>query len=75
MASMTRQIPKVIALAALILNIPLFASAARADIPEVGDQAPDATLPNQDGQEVRLSDLWSRAPLVIYFYPADFTPG
>jgi AhpC/TSA family len=75
MASMPRQFLTAITLATWILGIPVVASAARSDIPQVGDQAPDATLPNQDGEEVRLSDLWSRAPLVIYFYPADFTPG
>jgi peroxiredoxin Q/BCP len=40
----------------------------------VGDQAPDFTLPDQDGQSVSLHDLrgsW----VVVYFYPADDTPG
>jgi peroxiredoxin Q/BCP len=40
----------------------------------VGDPAPDLTLPDADGQPVRLADFLGR-PLVIFFYPADFTPG
>ena len=42
---------------------------------EVGDQAPDFTLPAQSGEQVRLSDVWRRGPVVLYFYPKDETPG
>jgi peroxiredoxin Q/BCP len=40
----------------------------------VGRSAPDFTLPDQDGQPVRLADLRGRW-VVVYFYPADDTPG
>jgi peroxiredoxin Q/BCP len=40
-----------------------------------GTQAPDFTLPDQDGREQRLSALLGGRPLILYFYPADFTPG
>ena len=40
-----------------------------------GDDAPDFNLPDQDGQEVTLAGLLAEGPLVVYFYPADFTPG
>ena len=40
-----------------------------------GDKAPDFTLPDQDGNDVTLSDLLAEGPLLLYFYPADFTPG
>ncbi len=40
----------------------------------VGDKAPDFALPSQDGQTVQLSALLSEGPVVLYFYPADFTP-
>lgn len=40
-----------------------------------GDNAPDFTLPDQDGTPVRLSELLQGGSLVLYFYPADFTPG
>jgi thioredoxin-dependent peroxiredoxin len=41
---------------------------------EPGDDAPDFTLPDQDGDEVTLSDLRG-APVVLYFYPKAATPG
>jgi thioredoxin-dependent peroxiredoxin len=41
---------------------------------EQGDTAPDFTLPDQDGNEVTLSDLRGR-PVVLYFYPKADTPG
>jgi peroxiredoxin Q/BCP len=41
---------------------------------EAGDQAPDFTLLDQDGNEVTLSDLRGR-PVVLYFYPKADTPG
>jgi peroxiredoxin Q/BCP len=41
----------------------------------IGARAPEFTLPDQDGRNVSLSNLLSRGPLILYFYPADFTPG
>jgi peroxiredoxin Q/BCP len=41
---------------------------------EVGDAAPDFTLPTADGGTVRLSDLRGRH-VVVYFYPRASTPG
>ena len=40
----------------------------------VGEPAPDFTLADQDGQSVSLSGLLADGPIVLYFYPADFTP-
>ncbi len=40
-----------------------------------GTQAPAFTLPDADGTDVSLGDLVAEGPLVLYFYPADFTPG
>ncbi len=39
-----------------------------------GDQAPDFTLPDQDGNPVSLSGLRGKA-VVVYFYPKADTPG
>src|SRR3989304_5233146 len=39
-----------------------------------GTVAPDFTARDQDGNPVRLEDLRGR-PVVLYFYPADDTPG
>jgi thioredoxin-dependent peroxiredoxin len=43
--------------------------------PNVGDRAPDFTLPDGSGAPVRLSELLSRKVVVLYFYPKDETPG
>ena len=47
---------------------------ASESIPQVGQQAPDFTLPSQDSSPVSLRDFrgwW----IVLYFYPRDGTPG
>lgn len=41
---------------------------------DVGQQAPDFTLPDQDDNPVTLSELRG-APVLVYFYPRDETPG
>lgn len=41
----------------------------------IGARAPEFTLPDQDDRNVSLSTLLNRGPLILYFYPADFTPG
>jgi peroxiredoxin Q/BCP len=40
-----------------------------------GGRAPEFTLPDQEGRSVSLSTLLRDGPLILYFYPADFTPG
>ena len=40
----------------------------------VGDPAPDFTLPSSDGGEVTLSSLRG-SKVILYFYPKDNTPG
>ena len=41
----------------------------------MGGRAPEFTLLDHAEQSVSLSTLLWRGPLVLYFYPADFTPG
>ena len=41
---------------------------------ETGQEAPNFTLPNQDGESVALRDLRGRR-VVLYFYPKADTPG
>ncbi len=41
----------------------------------MGGRAPEFTLPDQDEHNVSLSTLLRHGPLILYFYPADFTPG
>ena len=42
---------------------------------EKGERALDFTLPDQDGRERTLTGLLDGEALILYFYPADFTPG
>ena len=41
----------------------------------VGDIAPDFTLPDGVGNSVNLKALLNKGPVVLYFYPADHTSG
>lgn len=40
-----------------------------------GQKAPEFELPDQDGRKQTLKSLLKDGPLILYFYPADFTPG
>lgn len=42
---------------------------------DIGARAPEFTLPDHTGETVSLSTLLRAGPLILYFYPADFTPG
>ncbi|MFC4033021.1 peroxiredoxin [Streptomyces polygonati] len=42
---------------------------------QVGDKAPDFTLPDQSGAPVTLSDRLTQKVVVLYFYPKDNTKG
>lgn len=40
-----------------------------------GTPAPPFTLPDHDGAAVSLADLHRGGPVVLFFYPGDFTPA
>ncbi|MDH3338493.1 MAG: peroxiredoxin [Gammaproteobacteria bacterium] len=42
---------------------------------KAGSKAPEFSLQNDEGVDTTLTDLLQDGPLVLYFYPADFTPG
>jgi peroxiredoxin Q/BCP len=48
---------------------------AHADMPKVGDKAPDFTVGASNGTTVRLKDYVGKGNIVLYFYPKDDTPG
>lgn len=50
------------------------ALSALADMPQVGQKAPDFTLPSQDGSPLGLHNFKGKW-VVLYFYPKDNTPG
>ncbi len=35
--------------------------------PNLGDPAPDLTLPDRGGRPVRLSALWAERPVALFF--------
>ncbi|MGC8548184.1 MAG: peroxiredoxin [Acidobacteriaceae bacterium] len=49
-------------------------AAGKAKLPQVGQMAPNFTLPNQEGAPVRLSSYRGQW-VVLYFYPKDMTSG
>ncbi len=42
---------------------------------QIGDPAPEFTLPAATGENVGLADALKRGPVVLIFYPMDATPG
>lgn len=40
-----------------------------------GNVAPEFILPDETGKDVSLTELLEESALILYFYPADFTPG
>ncbi len=42
---------------------------------EAGQQAPQFACPNQDGDDVSLSQFAGEKNVILYFYPKDDTPG
>ncbi|MBM4406873.1 MAG: redoxin domain-containing protein [Chloroflexi bacterium] len=42
---------------------------------EVGQMAPDFTLPSHDGQKITLSQYRGKQAVVFAWYPAAFTAG
>jgi peroxiredoxin Q/BCP len=42
---------------------------------DTDDKAPEFTLPDQNGHDISLTALLKDGPAILFFYPADFTPG
>ncbi|MCJ7558715.1 MAG: peroxiredoxin [Gammaproteobacteria bacterium] len=40
-----------------------------------GSAAPEFDLPDENGNTRTLAEFVKKGPLIVYFYPADFTPG
>ena len=50
-------------------------TATGSGLPEVGQPAPDFSLPSTDDTDVKLSSFKGKQAVVLYFYPRDDTPG
>jgi AhpC/TSA family len=68
-----RVLPRFVAVALLVLLAGL-ALPGPVSALQVGDKAPDFTLPGPGGAPVKLSDLTAKGPVVLYTFVAAFTP-
>lgn len=50
-------------------------AAFAADMPKVGDKAPDFSVAASDGTTVHLKDYLGKGNIILYFYPKDDTTG
>jgi hypothetical protein len=57
----------------LAIAIAGLALAGPASALEVGDKAPDFTLPAPGGKQVKLSELTAKGPVVLYTFIQAFT--
>lgn len=56
----------------LLASVLLVAGGAAAV--EVGEMAPDFTLPSTTGEKISLSQFRGKQPVLLEFYSADFAP-
>lgn len=58
----------------IVAAVPLALVPATVRALDIGDQAPDFTLPSTDGKKISLSDFAGKKAVLIEFYGADFAP-
>ena len=61
----------VVLIGAVVTQFAAFA----ADMPKVGDKAPDFSVAASDGTTVHLKDFVGKGNIILYFYPKDDTTG
>lgn len=64
-----------ICLSSFSAGAPLFAQAEETVELKVGDKAPEFEAKADDGETWKSADIVGKKILVVYFYPADMTPG
>ena len=57
-----------------VLLASVLAGAGRAAALEIGEKAPDFTLPSTTGKDIGLSQFQGKQLVLIEFYGADFDP-
>ena len=68
------RISLVVLVCAAVIFLGARAFAAADAVPQVGQTAPNFTLPSQEGTDVSLNQYHGKW-VVLYFYPKDQTPG
>src|ERR1700722_12731684 len=57
--------------AVVLAQTPVFS----AEMPKVGDKAPDFSVAASNGKTVELKDFVGKGPIILYFHPKDDTKG
>lgn len=58
-----------------IIIMSFFGFGSKVKALDVGDQAPVHVAADQNGEEIRLADVYAKGPTLVYFYPKADTPG
>ena len=72
MGRFTKRRKRLLVLSLLFLG--LFATADVSSAIEIGDKAPDFTLPSTAGKNISLSQFRGKKVVLLEFYGADFSP-
>jgi hypothetical protein len=67
-----QRLPSLMVLGLLLVSV--LVSTSMATALEVGERAPDFTLPSTTGKEISLSQFQGKQPVLIEFYGQDFAP-
>ena len=66
---------KRLVVAVLLSGVILSIGVSHALALQVGDKAPDFTLPGTTAEEIKLADYVGKKPVVVWFYIGAFTRG
>ena len=66
---------KRLVVAVLLSGVILSMSASHVLALQVGDKAPDFTIPGTTAEEIKLADYVGKKPVVVFFYIGAFTRG
>ncbi len=71
MGLLTQRLQRLLLIVALLLGMGLPGTSSAL---EIGDKAPDFTLPSTNGQRISLSDFRGKKLVLLEFYVLDFGP-
>jgi len=66
---------KCLVVAVLLSGLILSMGVSHALALQVGEKAPDFTLPGTTAEEIKLADYVGKKPVVVFFYIGAFTRG